>query len=112
LSSVAALGELTYAREDAVAMLQLGKNALGRGYAFDPDAFWAALAFAGEAPLPWGTLKGLYLRHRRWWAGRPIGGRDGVLRPGSGTSARYASMSSAATAPVLPRVTRVSCVRR
>ena len=30
---LAALGELTYRREDAVAMLQLGKNALGRGLA-------------------------------------------------------------------------------
>ena len=51
-------------------------------YRFASGAFWAALAFADEAPLPWGTLKGLYLRHLRWWAGRPIDGRDGVLRPG------------------------------
>ncbi len=36
---IAALGELTYAREDAVAMLQLGKNALGRGFAMDHYAF-------------------------------------------------------------------------
>ncbi|MFO1107843.1 MAG: lytic transglycosylase domain-containing protein [Bradyrhizobium sp.] len=36
---MAALGELTYAREDAVAMLQLGKNALGRGFAMDHYAF-------------------------------------------------------------------------
>jgi soluble lytic murein transglycosylase len=36
---ISALGELTYAREDAVAMLQLGKNALGRGLAVDHYAF-------------------------------------------------------------------------
>ena len=36
---MAALGELTYAREDAVAMLQLGKNALGRGFAMEHYAF-------------------------------------------------------------------------
>ena len=36
---MAALGDLTYRREDAVAMLQLGKNALGRGLAMDHYAF-------------------------------------------------------------------------
>ncbi len=36
---IAALGELTYAREDAIAMLQLGKNALGRGFAMEHYAF-------------------------------------------------------------------------
>ncbi|HEY0849482.1 MAG TPA: lytic transglycosylase domain-containing protein [Bradyrhizobium sp.] len=36
---MAALGELTYTREDAVAMLQLGKNALGRGFAMEHYAF-------------------------------------------------------------------------
>jgi soluble lytic murein transglycosylase len=36
---MAALGELTYRREDAVAMLQLGKSALGRGFAMDHYAF-------------------------------------------------------------------------
>jgi peptidoglycan lytic transglycosylase len=36
---ISALGELTYAREDAVAMLQLGKNALSRGLATDHYAF-------------------------------------------------------------------------
>ncbi len=36
---LAALGEVTYRREDAVAMLQLGKNALGRGLPMDHYAF-------------------------------------------------------------------------
>jgi soluble lytic murein transglycosylase len=36
---MAALGELTYAREDAVAMLQLGKGGLNRGFAMEHYAF-------------------------------------------------------------------------
>ncbi|MBR1120437.1 lytic transglycosylase domain-containing protein [Bradyrhizobium lablabi] len=36
---IAAVGEVTYRREDAAAMLQLGKNALGRGLAADHYAF-------------------------------------------------------------------------
>src|SRR5262245_16201488 len=36
---MAALGERTYRREDAVAMLQLGKSALGRGFAMEQYAF-------------------------------------------------------------------------
>jgi soluble lytic murein transglycosylase len=36
---MAALGDLTYRREDAVAMLQLGKSALGRGFAMEHYAF-------------------------------------------------------------------------
>ncbi|MGQ0685020.1 lytic transglycosylase domain-containing protein [Bradyrhizobium sp.] len=38
-AAMAALGDLTYAREDAIAMLQLGKNALGRGFAMEHYAF-------------------------------------------------------------------------
>jgi soluble lytic murein transglycosylase len=36
---MAALGELTYRREDAIAMLQLGKGGLGRGFAMEHYAF-------------------------------------------------------------------------
>ena len=36
---IAAIGELTYAREDAIALMQLGKNALGRGLAMEHYAF-------------------------------------------------------------------------
>jgi len=36
---MAALGEVTYRREDAIAMLQLGKGALGRGFAMEHYAF-------------------------------------------------------------------------
>ena len=52
-------------------------------YRFAQAAFWGALAFAGEEALPWGEIKGLYLRQLRWWAARPtIVDRDGLLSVG------------------------------
>ncbi len=51
-------------------------------YRFAQGAFWGALAFAGEEALPWGQIKGLYLRHLRWWRDKPITDRDGVLSLG------------------------------
>jgi hypothetical protein len=45
-------------------------------------AFWGALAFAGVEGLPWGVVKGLYLRHLRWWMGQPILSESGVLTIG------------------------------
>ncbi|MGI6247498.1 MAG: DUF2264 domain-containing protein [Pseudochelatococcus sp.] len=53
-------------------------------YRFAAAGFWGALAYAGEEALPWGEIKGYYLRHLRWWANRPIGDRDGVLSIGYG----------------------------
>ena len=34
--------------------------------------------------LPWGDVKGYYLRHLRWWAKLPITDRSGVLTVGFG----------------------------
>lgn len=53
-------------------------------YRFACGGFWGALAFAGEDALPWGQIKGHYLRHLRWWADYPIAHRDGVLSVGVG----------------------------
>ncbi|AJQ97968.1 DUF2264 domain-containing protein [Gynuella sunshinyii] len=53
-------------------------------YRFAQGAFWAACAFAGEEVLPWGRIKGLLLRHLRWWGQQPICERDGVLSIGYG----------------------------
>ena len=53
-------------------------------YRFACAGFWAALAFADEEALPWGEVKGYYLRHLRWWARHPITERDGVLSIGFG----------------------------
>ena len=51
-------------------------------YRFAAAGFWAALAFAEEEALPWGVVKGLLLRHLRWWTTWPISDRDGVLSIG------------------------------
>ncbi|KAG0648266.1 hypothetical protein D0Z07_5231 [Hyphodiscus hymeniophilus] len=46
-------------------------------------AFWGALAVAGEEVLPWGVIKGLYLRNLRWWSSQPITrSNDGILTVG------------------------------
>jgi hypothetical protein len=51
-------------------------------YRFAMAGFWGALAFADVEALPWGTIKGYYLRHLRWWADKPIAHRDGILSVG------------------------------
>ena len=51
-------------------------------YRFAHAGFWGALAFAGVEALPWGQIKGYYLRNLRWWARQPIFDRDGVLSIG------------------------------
>jgi hypothetical protein len=51
-------------------------------YRFALGAFWSALAFADIEALPWGVLKGLALRHLRWWSRRPIFRPDGTLSIG------------------------------
>ena len=51
-------------------------------YRFAHAGFWGALAFAGVEALPWGQIKGYYLRNLRWWARQPIFDRDGVLSVG------------------------------
>lgn len=53
-------------------------------YRFACVAFFGACAFAGVEVLPWGVMKGLYLRHLRWWRQLPIAREDGVLTPGFG----------------------------
>lgn len=53
-------------------------------YRFAQGCFWGALALADEEALPWGRVKGLYLRHLREWARHPIAERDGVLSLGYG----------------------------
>jgi hypothetical protein len=53
-------------------------------YRFACGGFWAALAFANFPVLPWGQIKGLVLRHLRWWSKQPIANRDGVLSIGYG----------------------------
>ena len=51
-------------------------------YRFAQGAFWGGLAFAGVEALPWGVIKGLYLRHLRWWMKQPIFSETGLLTIG------------------------------
>lgn len=53
-------------------------------YRFAQGAFWSALAFANVEALPWGVIKGLLLRHLRWWMQRPILTDGGRLSLGYG----------------------------
>ncbi|WP_240230353.1 DUF2264 domain-containing protein [Devosia lacusdianchii] len=63
-----------------------GTLAFGRSltYRFACGGIWGALAFADLDALPWGEIKGQYMRHLRWWADKPIAHRDGVLSIGYG----------------------------
>lgn len=51
-------------------------------YRMAQAAFWGALAFAGVEALPWGVIKGLYLRNIRWWSRQKVVDRDGLLTLG------------------------------
>ncbi|MDB5527522.1 MAG: hypothetical protein JWR51_625 [Devosia sp.] len=63
-----------------------GVLAFGRSltYRFACGGFWGALAFADVEALPWGEIKGQFMRHLRWWADKPIANRDSVLSIGYG----------------------------
>lgn len=51
-------------------------------YRFAMVAFWSAIAFAGVEVFTPGIVKGVILRHLRWWQPRPIVDRDGILTLG------------------------------
>lgn len=51
-------------------------------YRFAAVAFWGALAYAGIEALPWGVIKGLYLRNLRWWLTQPMLDDDCLLTLG------------------------------
>jgi len=51
-------------------------------YRFAQGCFWGALAFADVEAFPWSIIKGLALRHLRWWATQPIFNNDGTLSIG------------------------------
>lgn len=55
-------------------------------YRFAQTSFWSALAFADVEAVPWGVVKGIVLRHLRWWMKQPIFTHDGVLTIGYGYS--------------------------
>lgn len=51
-------------------------------YRFAMVAFWSAVAFSGLPVFSPGVVKGLVLRHLRWWLTQPIFDRDGILTLG------------------------------
>lgn len=55
-------------------------------YRFVAGAYFAAFALADEEVLPWGLLKGFYLRYLRWWSRLPIASSAGLLDVGYGYS--------------------------
>jgi hypothetical protein len=63
-------------------------------------AYWGMLAVVNIEALPWGVIKGLYLRNLRWWASQPIHTLDdGVLTlgyayPNQLMTERYSSTGS------------------
>lgn len=51
-------------------------------YRFAMVAFWSAAAFAGLEAFSQGVMKGIILRHLRWWFQQPILDRDDILTLG------------------------------
>lgn len=51
-------------------------------YRFAQTAFWSALVYAGVEPCSLGVIKGIILRHLRWWFRQPIWTTDGLLSIG------------------------------
>lgn len=51
-------------------------------YRFAMVAFWSAVAFSGLDVFTPGIVKGVILRHLRWWQQQPITDRDGILTLG------------------------------
>lgn len=51
-------------------------------YRFAMVAFWSAVAFSGLEVFTPGIVKGIVLRHLRWWHQQPITDRDGILTLG------------------------------
>lgn len=62
-------------------------------YRFAQASLWGALALADVDALDWAVVRGLALRHLRWWSERPISDRDGVLSVGYGYDNRAMSES-------------------
>jgi len=51
-------------------------------YRFAMVAFWSAVVFSGLEVFTPGIVKGIVLRHLRWWHQQPITDRDGILTLG------------------------------
>lgn len=72
--------------EDFIYMSAAGGESIPFGrsltYRFAMVAFWSAVAFSGLDVFTPGIVKGVILRHLRWWLTQPIFDRDGILNLG------------------------------
>jgi hypothetical protein len=64
--------------DDEGAALPFGRSLT---YRFACGSLWGAFPLAENEALPWGVLKGLYLRHWRWWAKQPMMRMDEKVLP-------------------------------
>ncbi len=55
-------------------------------YRFACAGFWAALAYAGVEALPWGEIRGIWVRQMRWWMPKEMFDARGVMTVGFGWS--------------------------
>lgn len=53
-------------------------------YRFAQTAFWSALAYAEVDVFSYGVMKGIIMRHLRWWMAQPIFDHQGLLTIGYG----------------------------
>lgn len=72
--------------QDFITMSAAGGESVPFGrsltYRFAMVAFWSAVAFAELEVFTPGIVKGIVLRHLRWWLAQPIFDRDGILTLG------------------------------
>jgi len=78
--AVSFVDDYQYLFEESGRAIPYGRS---QTYRFAQAAFWGALALAGrDADLPWGEVRGLWLRNLRWWFDQPIFAADGTLTLG------------------------------
>lgn len=74
------VGQFIHWMGDDGAALPFGRSLV---YKFACGSFWGALAFSEQEIIPWGIVKGLYLRHLRWWGKQPFArGNSGIMSMG------------------------------
>lgn len=71
---------LHYFREDG-SIVPFGRSL---AYRFGAVAFFSACAFAEQEFIPWGSMKGIILRHFRWWDTQAQFDTSGLLTIGYG----------------------------
>lgn len=93
--------DLVYYYDEEGRAIPFGRSV---GYRFAMVSFWGALAYAGvelPAPLTWGMVKGIVLRHLRWWQTQhAMWSPSGTLTIGYSYPNMYVSVASLPLRPV------------